>query len=290
MPMPKLPLEIAAAYEKIHRDDTSKLRKFSDAKGTSHGSYISFERVMLYQENRGLQVADFEHQPLHDAESVYWCIAAFVLLAKPLNNDVDERRKKLSEIWAAMAEHEVGNAADTRSALISGNRWAEWLHKDLSPISKLMTNLTHQFRPEWALLDPAPEPLHLHEAMQRVILEHVHIWETKGINVELDTLTSRKSPPAEKTPMAPASQHPIRSQVVTRSMPGKRGSNSIEGLTQLGSKHKFLLPVLSMTLVTRHIVGLRKTSNLSEAELIVLQIARIDQNSTPMVPKPLNSE
>lgn len=237
--MPKLQPEIAATYEEVHRNDSSKLRELSDANGSTHGSRISFDRVTLYSEDCSLQVADFEHQPFHDAESVYWCIAAFVLLAKPLNNDIDEGQRQLSQIWDFMAEHEVGNAVDTRSALISGNDWAEWLHKDLSFISKLMTDLTRQIRPEWALLDPAPEPLHLHEAMQRLILQYVHDWEKNHLNVELDTVSCRTFTPVERKPMAPKSKHPLIGQIITSSTLGKRDSNSAAPLAQSGSKRKF---------------------------------------------------
>lgn len=218
--MPKLELEIAAAYEKVQRDDTSKLRKFSDAKGTSHGGYISFERVMLYQANRGLQVADYEHQPFHDAESGYWCIVVFVLLAKPLKNDVDVNQAGLSGVWTCIAEHEVGTA-DKRSPVITDNDWAVWLHKDLLFIAKLMVGLTSQIRPEWALLDPTPEPLHLHEAMQRLILQHVYDWEKNQINVELDTIRSRTFTPIERTPMAPVSAHLLIGQTIPSSTLGK---------------------------------------------------------------------
>ncbi|KAJ8703510.1 hypothetical protein PTI98_002128 [Pleurotus ostreatus] len=273
-PMPKLQQEIAATYKEVHRNDSSKLRELSDANGTTHGSRISFDRVTLYSEDCSLQVADFEHQPFHDAESVYWCIAAFVLLAKPLKNDADEGQNELTKIWAFMAEHEVGsvgNAADTRSALISGNSWAKWLHKDLSFISKLMTDLTHQIRPEWALLDPAPEPLHLHEALQRLILQNVHDWEKKRINVELDTISSRTFTPVERKPMAPVSEHPLIGQVITSSTLGKRGSNSVAGRAQSGSKR------------------LRKTGDDEPlgAELAELQQAWIDSQSAPVATEPL---
>ncbi|KAJ8703526.1 hypothetical protein PTI98_002143 [Pleurotus ostreatus] len=249
MPMPKLQPEIAAAYEEPHFIRSSN----------------------TYSEDCSLQVADFEHQPFHDAESVYWCIAAFVLLAKPLNNDIDEGQRQLSQIWDFMAEHEVGNAVDTRSALISGNDWAEWLHKDLSFISKLMTDLTRQIRPEWALLDPAPEPLHLHEAMQRLILQYVHDWEKNHLNVELDTVSCRTFTPVERKPMAPKSKHPLIGQIITSSTLGKRDSNSAAPLAQSGSKR------------------LRKTGDDEplDAELAELQQAWIDSQSTPVGSEPL---
>ncbi len=238
-PMPELQSEIDATYKRIHHDDASKLRIFSDTNGTTHGGHLSLERRKRYKTNPSRQVADFEHQPFHDAESVYWCIVVFVLLAKPLNIDVDVNSERLSGVWTCIAEHAV-SSPDKRSTIISENKWAEWVHKDLLFIAELMDDLTCQIQPEWALLDPAPDPLHLHEAMQRLILQYVYDWEKNNINVELDTVHSRTFMRVERRLLAPVNRYPINGQIIiTSSTLGKRGSNSSARGGQSGSKRKF---------------------------------------------------
>ncbi|KAJ8703530.1 hypothetical protein PTI98_002147 [Pleurotus ostreatus] len=264
-PMPGLQSEIEATYKNVHHGDASKLRTFSDINGTTHGGHLSLERKKGYKTNPSLQVADFEHQPFHDAESVYWCIVVFVLLAKPLNNDVDVNPERLTNTWSCIAEHEVG-AMDKRSTIINENEWAKWLHKDLLFITALMDDLTCQIQPEWALLYPTPDPLHLHEAMQRLILQHVYDWERNNINVELDTVHSRTFNPVERKLMAPVNKHPLIGQVITSSTLGKRGSNAVAGRAQSGSKR------------------LRKTGDDEPlgADLAELQQAWVDSQSVPV--------
>ncbi|KAG9223403.1 hypothetical protein PLEOSDRAFT_154693 [Pleurotus ostreatus PC15] len=237
-PMPSLSPEIAAKYQQVYCDDISKLRAFSDANGTTHGGHQSSDLLARYDDDRSLMAADFEHQPRHDAESVYWCIVVFLLLAKPLHSDVVEDNHGLRDIWLSIAEHEIGKTDDKRSSVITLNKWDKWLHKDLAFVSKLMVPLTRQFRPEWALLSPAPDPLHLHEAMQRLILEHVNIWETQKINVELDTVTSRSYPKEERIEKAPGRHYPIHGQILSASSLGKRESHFEAGPEEFAPKRR----------------------------------------------------
>ncbi|KDQ29985.1 hypothetical protein PLEOSDRAFT_165664 [Pleurotus ostreatus PC15] len=264
--MPTLQPEIADKYTQAYSDDSSKLRKFSDTDETYHGGHVSPKTLRIYRRDSCFKVDNFEHQPSHDADET-----------------AEERRRRGSDtIKRHMDEyrgtrgrerrrHEVGSDVDTRSALISGNKWAEWLHKDLLFIAELMTELTYQIRPEWALLDPPPESLHLHEAMQRLILQYVHDWEKNHLNVELDTVSCRTFTPVERKPMAPVSEHPLIGQVITSSTLGKRGSDSVARRAQSGSKR------------------LRKTGDDEPlgAELAELQQAWIDSQSAPVATESL---
>ncbi|KAF7437574.1 hypothetical protein PC9H_004416 [Pleurotus ostreatus] len=264
LPMPTLQSDIAEKYKRAYHEDISKLRSFSDANGSSHGGYPDAARIALIQTDPDFGADMFEHQPFHDAESVYWCIAAFVLLAKPLNSDVDENNDAFNEMWTCLAEHEVGNDNDKRLPLIHRCKWKHWLHRDLSFIADLMVALSFQVRPEWTLVTPGPDPLHLHEAMQRLILQYVHDWEKNRINVELDTVYSRAFTPVERKPMAQVCKHPLKGQVITSSTLGKRGSKT--GRAQSGSKR------------------LRKTGDDEPlgADLAELQQAWVDSQSVPV--------
>ncbi|KAF7437549.1 hypothetical protein PC9H_004391 [Pleurotus ostreatus] len=135
----------------------------------------------------------------------------------------------LRDIWLSIADHEIGTSNDNRVPVIQLNKWAKWLHKDLGFVAPLMVSLTRQVRPEWGLLRPPPRPLHLHEAMQRLILEHVNTWETKELNVQLDTHTPRSYPKVERVPKAPGRHYPIIGQIHRASSLGKRVSHTLAG-------------------------------------------------------------
>ncbi len=86
--MPELEAETADKYHQVYHDDSSKMRRFMDDDTTTHGGHLSKKLQKAYKDNVALRSADFEHQPRHDAESVYWCIVVFVLLAKPPHSGV----------------------------------------------------------------------------------------------------------------------------------------------------------------------------------------------------------
>ncbi|KAF9491969.1 hypothetical protein BDN71DRAFT_1433575 [Pleurotus eryngii] len=267
--------DIAGKYNQAYHDNSSELRTFSDANRSTHGGHPHYKGMHRFQTDPDFGTDLFKHQPFHDAESVYWCIVAFVLPAKPLKNEVDENQDAFNEMWTCLMEHEVGNTVDTRYPFMQVSGWDRWLHKDLSFIADLMVALTFRAKPEWALLTPTPHPLHLHEAMQWLILQHVHDWETKRLNVDLDTVSCRTFTPFERIPITPVSKHPFMGQIITLSTLGKRRSNSFAGRAQSGSK--------------RHISGLRKTGDNEplDADLAELQQAWIDSQSTPVAPEPL---
>ncbi|KAF7437577.1 hypothetical protein PC9H_004419 [Pleurotus ostreatus] len=224
--MPEIEADIVEKYRLVYHDDSSDMRNFIDENNTTHGGHLSKQLQKAYRGNNLLRSAHFEHQPRHDAESVYWCIVVFVLLAKPLNNDEDNNIEGLDDIWPSIADHEVGTSNDKRSSLIHNAQWETWLHEDLSFIADLMEDLTEQVRPEWGLLTPAPKPLHLHEAMQRLILNNVYAWEIDQINVELDTDTPRQYPIEERKQMAPGRHYPIHGQILSANV--RKRANSTE--------------------------------------------------------------
>ncbi|KAG9223410.1 hypothetical protein CCMSSC00406_0007597 [Pleurotus cornucopiae] len=257
VPMPNFKSDISGKYQQAYRDDTSDLKALSDSNGTTHGSRLSRKLKADYEADPSRRFDDFEHHPRHDADSVYWCIVVFVLLAKFLHSDIVEENHGLRDIWLSIAEHEIGKTDDKLSSVITLNKWDKWLHKDLGFVFKLMVPLTRQFRPEWALLSPTPDPLHLHEAMQRLILEHVNTWETKELNVQLDTHTPRSYPKVERVPKAPGHHYPITGQIHRASSLGKRVSHTLAGP---GPKSRSLSPVFLHFYSYPCIPGRRKTN------------------------------
>ncbi|KAF9491988.1 hypothetical protein BDN71DRAFT_1509891 [Pleurotus eryngii] len=60
---------------------------------TTHGGHPHPERHVPLPDRSPLQIRYVRTPTLPQCKSVYWCIAAFVLLAKPLNNGVDKNQE-----------------------------------------------------------------------------------------------------------------------------------------------------------------------------------------------------
>ncbi|KAJ8699012.1 hypothetical protein PTI98_005651 [Pleurotus ostreatus] len=205
--MPQLGGELAEKYRKAYSNDPSGLRKLVDDRSTKHGGVYDADQVEeKYEANPELIATEFEHHPRHDAESVFWCMVVFLLVAVPLGspdevipNDPDDF--PLFCAWRHIANHQVGpsqDICDSRAGLLAGGKlWNEWLHPDLAHAGPLLASLASQVSPEWALLDPPPRALHLHEAMQRIILIHIDSWKTGNLDVKFDTGRVRPTHPPD---------------------------------------------------------------------------------------------
>ena len=88
--------------------------------------------------------------------------------------------RKLDEVWKLLAEHSIqNNSIDSRDTMFHFNvdDWKHALHPKLSFIAPVLWQLCEQVQPEYSLVTPAPHELHLHEAIQRILLNL--IWNMK---------------------------------------------------------------------------------------------------------------
>ncbi|KAJ8701128.1 hypothetical protein PTI98_004085 [Pleurotus ostreatus] len=166
--MPELPIHLADRYAQVYSNDRSGLRTFCDDGPTRHGGVYTKEMERKHKKNRKLCKTQFEHRPRHDAESVFWCIVVFLLLAVPLDSapedplaldDPDEFG--LTCAWKCIANHEIGgphDSGDSRLGLLRRPRWDGWLHPELAHVEDFLLDLADQISPEWGLIEPAPPP------------------------------------------------------------------------------------------------------------------------------------
>ncbi len=241
--MPIVPDDIAERYKKAYSNDPSELRSFAETKGSRHGGYLDDEMVIAYGADR--PSFPFIHEPRHDAESVFWCIAVFLLRAKPASvpHSEDKNNPKLREIWTSIGQHVVTpGRTDSRADLMDVGSWKTWLHEKLDFAANLMQDLVYQVKPEWGFLTPQPRPLHLHEAMQRILLKYIHLWESRTMNIELDTEEIRavNVPIPTEVKQRVSYKPPIRGQIISVSTLGKRSSYSITEPEEPEAKSEFL--------------------------------------------------
>ncbi|KAF4569454.1 hypothetical protein EYR36_009245 [Pleurotus pulmonarius] len=121
----------------------------------------------------------FQHLPRHDAESVFWVIVVFLLRALPRGErpQKDKNSKGLLFIWDYIASHEImpypGKfPTDDRTTFLNLGGWEHFLHAKLGRLVPMMEELVMQVKPEYSHLPTPPDDLHLHEAMQRILLKY----------------------------------------------------------------------------------------------------------------------
>lgn len=242
--MPELPSHLADRYAQVYSNDRSGLRAFSEDDTTCHGGVYTKEIGKKHDKNRKLRITQFEHCPRHDAESVFWCIVVFLLLAVPLGSAPEDPQALedpdefgLNCAWKYIANHEIGVSKDTgdsRLSLLREPEWDDWLHPELAHAEDFLLALAAQISPEWGLIEPAPRILHLHEAMQRIILEYIDLWKTQGKDVKFDTGRIRPAEIPDNRIMPRVSHKPsVNGQNIAASaLRPKRQSN------QLGPKEE----------------------------------------------------
>lgn len=127
--------------------------------------------------------------PRHDAESCFWTLLRFFLTALPANADpVDNNLEVAKAVFRQLELHRIGPARDTRESLCStpSNRWRLCLHRDLESFGDLLQMLGEMVQPIYEYCDPPLPPYHLHEAIQRILLQEICRILDAGADVRLD--------------------------------------------------------------------------------------------------------
>ncbi|KAJ8519585.1 hypothetical protein ONZ45_g3492 [Pleurotus djamor] len=181
------------AYQTTYDCSAHPLRSLEDGEKTVHGSRLNPTKQRRYKRNLPLAHKDFRHEPRHDAESIFWCILTFLLRSLPENVAEDINNGRFNVLWKCIATYEIDkfNMMDSRRHIFSPLPWADILHKDLSPLADLISELVDQVQPEYALLDPPPHICHLHEALQRILFKYSEQFRAMGFDVALSTQHGR---------------------------------------------------------------------------------------------------
>lgn len=91
-----------------------------------------------------------------------------------------DRQRALDAAWNNLVSHEISRAsADSRELLLMTTDWQQLFNEQFSFLGPMFKELAAQVKPEYAYLDPQPNPLHLHEAMQRIFLRAIYYLNEK---------------------------------------------------------------------------------------------------------------
>ncbi|KAJ8487697.1 hypothetical protein ONZ45_g14227 [Pleurotus djamor] len=220
--MPTLPKSLEQRYQAAYEGYKDPLRTFNDPQSTFHGGTIDEEKSHYYAQHRESLRDDFTHLPRLDAEAIVWCILIPLLRSIPVESH--------PEISKRLAEHEIDPRGyqDDRDILFEKHPWSQLLPKEVSCAGPLVSELIKQIQPEYSLLNPAPHPLHLHEAVQRLLLKYLNRWT--GWKASLKTETHHPSPTMKDTEL---DVPPMRLRSAARLVRSSNDSGASDGKREI---------------------------------------------------------
>ena len=150
----------------------------------------------------------FAHRPEHDVESVWWTMMSTLVRVHPANRPQEDFvPNALSSLWQHFSEHAIfansSSLDDTRGCIMELNI-RDWLKvfapfPEMEDLAHLLYDISRHVKSEYALWDPAPpHPDHLHESVQRLILQY--LIDHKDKDVKLTGDPSRFRPVDKEVP------------------------------------------------------------------------------------------
>ncbi|KAL7281095.1 hypothetical protein ACG7TL_004401 [Trametes sanguinea] len=175
--MPALSDEAKVDYVKLHGEE--RYNRYEDTPETVHGGVPPKETQL--QTSRRAKAMRFYHRWEYDAESVFWTMYAALLRVVPRDSpkESEQSQKKLNKNWRMLNEHIIPSereAQDTRNPLLEQDfdEVAPCFLPAMQPVAQLVADIALHVYPSYAVMTPPPpHDDHLHEAMQRLILDYL---------------------------------------------------------------------------------------------------------------------
>ncbi|KAI0772781.1 hypothetical protein BD413DRAFT_34078 [Trametes elegans] len=180
--MPLLSGKTLALYVAAHGED--RYNRYNDNKSTFHGGIPPYPGIEDGDFDQGLgEYADsltFYHRPEYDVESVYWTL--FSVLIRIIPKDAEfagNAQQYLAENWELLSRHTIVKRPkwDSRSPILQINKMSyicPLFAKSMHDVALMLLKMSAQVAPSYALMPHLPpHDDHLHEAMQRLILDYL---------------------------------------------------------------------------------------------------------------------
>ncbi|KAI0772818.1 hypothetical protein BD413DRAFT_473514 [Trametes elegans] len=178
--MPLLSERARALYVKLHGED--RYSKYNDDSGAErfHGGVPrTGDEEELEKIAEGIP---FYHRWEYDAESVFWSMYSILLRVLPAGHVDDNKRivSSLKNAWKTLEDHCIPSTRDSYFVdmrFLVARRRAAFLAPfppSMQDVAALLFEIFRHVRPSYALMStPPPFEDHLHEAMQRLILDYL---------------------------------------------------------------------------------------------------------------------
>ncbi|KAI0649937.1 hypothetical protein C8Q79DRAFT_357576 [Trametes meyenii] len=181
----KMPVLEGAAkdfYIDLHGEE--RYTRYNDSKGTVHGGVpppATTERRPLVKLAQGIT---FYHRWEYDAESIFWTMYSALLRVLPAGTpeeitETKESKRNLRANWKRLYEHVILDGPedeDSRALLLkhSERKFKQAFLPLMEDVAGLLHKIALHVEPLYALMSPLPPyEDHLHEAMQRLILQYL---------------------------------------------------------------------------------------------------------------------
>ncbi|KAI9069680.1 hypothetical protein FKP32DRAFT_1640534 [Trametes sanguinea] len=178
--MPELTGAAKDLYVKAHGED--RYARYNDGPETFHGGVPA--PCPSDSESDPLPREAYYHRWEYDAESIFWTMFVALIRVVPQASPEESGVSQfmLDNVWQTLLDHTIPDAPgewdDPRESLLRGPVHRMFITKIFLPAMKgpgaLVLELMHQVRPAYAAMNPPPpHDDHLHEAMQRLILQYL---------------------------------------------------------------------------------------------------------------------
>ncbi|TBU37826.1 hypothetical protein BD309DRAFT_1004721 [Dichomitus squalens] len=196
MPMPTLTGDALHLYTTAYGQERYDRYNEDPVARTCHGGYPPT------RDSEGeLELPDlpaFVHRPEHDVESVYWTMIYALLRAQPATapRELDLSAASAS-VWKTLLSHYIpgekyARSDEKRHEVMSRTKqeWLDLFHATMEDVALLLWRITLHVRAEYALWkrEGNPQPDHLHEAVQRLILQYLIDHRDNPIQLDPDHL------------------------------------------------------------------------------------------------------
>ncbi|KAL7281861.1 hypothetical protein ACG7TL_003326 [Trametes sanguinea] len=175
--MPELSGEAKKLYMKLYGED--RYNKYLDSDDTVHGGGVPRE-TRKDTEIRSFDL-DFYHRWEYDAESIFWTMYAALLRVVPKASPKESEASQdaLNTNWKMFHEHTIPrghSTVDSRDPLLTLSLSAVCASflPAMRRVALLIGEMSSHVYPSYAVMTPPPpHEDHLHEAMQRLILQYL---------------------------------------------------------------------------------------------------------------------
>ncbi|KAI0325367.1 hypothetical protein GY45DRAFT_1261007 [Cubamyces sp. BRFM 1775] len=181
--MPSLTEEARSLYIKMHGEDRYNQYCDDPHDSTYHGG----KRPPFDDVDDLAEIAKkipFYHRWQYDAESVFWTLYSVLLRVRPAGGvETESSARSLRRDWKTLTSHTIpgkedltAGYRDPRSELLDCGKavFVTGFLPEMQDVAELLLLMSKQVLPSYALLTPPP-PFedHLHEALQRLILNYL---------------------------------------------------------------------------------------------------------------------
>ncbi|KAI0643780.1 hypothetical protein C8Q79DRAFT_153997 [Trametes meyenii] len=201
LPMPELSGEALDLYLRAYGQN--RYEQYCDDARTFHGGRPQEPDDDIWASAERVKRLPYVHRWDYDIESVYWTVYSVLLLVRPQGYWEDERSQRYSAMrryWKILASHDFLDLdtdecenlpQDTRAPLLECDLPAFLMPfpPEMEDVGRLMFSIAQHVRVSYAaMVERPPRDDHLHEAVQRLILDYLVVHRNEPIRLTPDSL------------------------------------------------------------------------------------------------------